>query len=122
MEHPISWKAPFLSLLGVVAVEFAALYLGWHAAIPHFDVFMHLFGGATVGLWGIWLFRLTRTLTAALAVVFCGIFVGAAWEIFEYAMDMTGILSVPMSVFESIKDITVGSIGAVFATFFAKNP
>ena len=122
MEHRIvPWKVPFilLTLLGVL--EVAVVCFHWRA-IPHFDVFMHLLGGMTVGLFIVRLFRFDRTMPAVLFVLFCGVAIGIAWEMFEYVIDTAGILSVPMSAFESLKDVAVGSIGAVCATFFTKNP
>jgi len=79
---------------------------GWYWEYPWLDLLMHFWGGVIVGLlvlWGserVWGVRLSLA-----AVVLAALFVGIAWEVFEYAL---GLIEVPRDVY--IKDTAIDLI------------
>jgi hypothetical protein len=93
------------------------LYLTW--TLPLFDVFMHFMGGFWISITTLWFFfsvgyngpfKHTRGSMVAAALLMV-LFIGSAWEVFEYMLGLTTI-SYADKV-DTIQDLCMDIVGAL---------
>ena len=113
-----------LSILGVVHAVATSFYLYW--TYPWLDIPMHALGGAVVSLGFLTFFStpvregFIKSLLITLAVV---LFVGAAWEVFEFVSVIAGSEPgyVPDTILDFAMDIIGGFIGYAVARVGARH-
>ncbi|MBI4146002.1 hypothetical protein HY489_01550 [Candidatus Woesearchaeota archaeon] len=104
---------PFLPPIILLAAHAILLQAGFYEFIPWFDSVMHFIGGITLGMMFTQLFddKLTGK-EKVLFVVMFSLIIATGWEIFEYIMDpFTSDLLQP-GVFDTVKDLVLGGLGA----------
>jgi hypothetical protein len=113
--------AALLGMHGFAIAISGYYYYAW------LDVVMHFWGGATVGLFFIWLFFYSRRLTAQnwprpiflLLILSFGAFVGVGWEFFEFLFDTlvaqrTHWPPAQLGLQDTMGDLLMDLLGAAF--------
>src|SRR5437660_1724684 len=119
MKNPT--MAIFLSILAVIGAILTG-YMEWLGAVksfywfyPWFDIFVHIVGGLTIGLWGAaiaWPRSYTR-FQAFFFILLLAIGIGSVWEIFEY---MSGITAGEIGYWaDTLKDLGDDMLGGLLA-------
>jgi len=100
----------------------AAMYFSWYWTLPWFDIPMHFLGGFWAFLFLNYLYLFTplgKIASPAIFLVSGLIFIGLAWEIFEFVFDRIGELGV-ITIRDSIKDLIFDFLGGGAAYFYLK--
>lgn len=108
--------AMLVGMLHTLAIHY---YLYWR--FPYFDMLPHSAAGIMVGILLYFLARHKLEAKDAWWLAFLGaIAVGIAWEFFEYGAGVTK--NEPGIVFDTLKDLTMDTLGGLLgATFAYKN-
>lgn len=109
-----------IGILQQIAVQY---YLYW--TLDWFDILMHFLGGFWFGYSALWILFFSgyigvpkrKDLKFFLLTAFLSAFsVGVAWEIFEYASDIT--FWDDGYVFDTVKDLVMDSLGGIVSAIF----
>lgn len=108
----------------LAAFHFFVSVCGLYETTTWVDIISHFLGGVVVGFGVLWLlvaamsFGYTVTSREVIPVVIAGVLVVAgAWEVFEYFAEA---LREPNYVLDTVVDLVVGTLGAVFAWALAR--
>ena len=100
----------FLSFL-MFGANYAAMRFYWYFSIPGSDKIMHFLGGVWVALSFIYLFLPEKiTLRTFLKIITLTLFVGLAWEAFEYWLNIFTTQN-PFDLFDTLTDILFDILG-----------
>ena len=103
-----------LAITSWFAVEYFLYWRIWWLDMP-----MHFFGGMWAGLCGMWILAHRKIPASLLWCLAFALFVGVAWEIFEYSEGIASSyhFSYP---FDTAKDLAMDLLGAAFGWIFAR--
>lgn len=104
------------TLLALIAVLY--LYFGLHErflfTVFGWDILLHVLGGAWVALAATWFFTLFHVRLGPWQLIAGVVFVGMAWEVFEYVYGIAGSIFLSHQA-DTIKDLIVDTIGGFAA-------
>lgn len=104
----------------IFGTQFLGEYLGWDVTIWYFDLIMHFWGGVWVTLFFIYIFSMLRPVSLGpwliLAVAFCTLAVGIAWELYEFLLNVISLT--PFDAWDTALDIVFDFLGSLAAIFF----
>ena len=80
---------------------------------------MHFFGGMWAGIFGMWLMARRGSSLSLLQCLMFALFVGVAWEIFEYSEGIADSFHFDYP-FDTAKDLVMDLLGAVLASILVK--
>ncbi|MES2470942.1 MAG: hypothetical protein V4526_01790 [Patescibacteria group bacterium] len=107
--------------LALFLLHLAAMSHHWYLRHWWFDIPMHFLGGVSIALavQYIWFFFFEKPASFRKVVVYT--FIGTlCWEVFEAHYDIAGAhVGTSKYFFDSIKDIIVGTIGALFVAGYS---
>ena len=102
----------------ILAFHTISIYSGLYWIIPHLDTPMHFLGGVSIALSTHYFVRYSKgvslpALYRFLFIVAMTVFAAVAWEWAEFIGDaMLGTVFQP-SIFDTMKDLLMGTLGAV---------
>lgn len=110
----------FAASLLLVYVHATALEAQWYVIYPGFDVLIHLFGGALIALFALFVYRAVYPKTkdtmlsfgAIVLLIMATIGVGIIWEVLEQQLQLTYDAGYSIA---TAKDLAVDFAGALLA-------
>lgn len=103
-----------LTITSWLAVEYFLYWRIWWLDIP-----MHFFGGAWAGIFSVWFIARMGNSPSLLWCLAFALFVGVAWEIFEYSEGIASAYHFSY-ILDTVKDLAFDVLGAIFGWILAK--
>ncbi len=91
----------------------------YYMTIPWWDVPLHVLGGFWLGLYIMWVARITGWRVSFIQCIAFVLFVGVSWEIFEWIVHIGGSVFMSYRV-DTIKDLIDDSMGGILGFISAK--
>ncbi len=108
--------ALFISFIFIV--NSIAVYFHWYSSLWWFDMIMHFLGGAWLGLFFLWLFRIKNISTSLFFRVILSVFiVSLLWEVYEIVVND----QIAKNIFDyqdSVSDLFFDLSGSFTALFY----
>lgn len=90
----------------------------WYNSIWYFDMIMHFFGGLWVGLFFIYVFSLSGSVSNLIfKIILSVLLVGISWEVFEFVVNNV-IGRIPFNTLDTISDVLFDLTGGFFSIFY----